>query len=138
MKQLVYKYQVSYLSEIYFSFCCFLKIITNVLFTEILDQMHDMTKILSTTSTCVNASKLLSKTNSNNNGNPSNTTISKYIRKVPADASTLEMRLDETGVTNGTVDGAPSDVSTLERLRDLSRIENKLTNLKLLHKETRL
>ncbi|XP_073961270.1 serendipity locus protein alpha-like isoform X2 [Choristoneura fumiferana] len=111
---------------------------TSLQISEILDQMHDMTKILSTTSSCVNTSRLLSKTSSNGNGNRNNTTISKYIRKIPADASTLEMRLDETGATNATDDGAPSDVSTLERLRDLNRIENKLTNLKLLHKETRL
>ncbi|XP_061718824.1 serendipity locus protein alpha [Cydia pomonella] len=107
---------------------------TSLQISEILEQMHDMTKLLSKTNSRVNRTWSISTRNTNRN-----TSLSKYLCNIPPNDSTLEVevRLDDTeaNATNATV---PSDVSTLERLKDLNRIENKLTNLKLLHRETRL
>ncbi|XP_063365561.1 serendipity locus protein alpha [Cydia amplana] len=105
---------------------------TSLQISEILVQMHDMTKLLSKTNPPVNRTAPISKSNTNQD-----TSLSKYLRNIPPNASTLEVRLDDTEA-NATTATVPSDVSTLERLKDLNRVENKLTNLKLLHRETRL
>lgn len=76
------------------------------------------------------------------NINNQNTTISKHIWKIPVNASIVEMSLDDTVSTNvpnvSNASSQPSNVSTLERLKDLDLVETRLDNLKLMQKETTL
>lgn len=129
----------SYLPRLFFS-------------SEILDQMTDISNMLSSKTTGDTTTALNMKhfkrdqTPKKNiltlNINNQNTTISKHIWKIPVNASTVEMSLDDTVSTNvpnvSNASSQPSNVSTLERLNDLDLVETRLDNLKLMQKETTL
>lgn len=74
--------------------------------------------------------------------NNQTTNIVKHIWKIPVNASTVEMYLDDTASTKvpniSNTSSQPSNVSTLERLNDLDLVESRLSNLKLLQQETTL
>lgn len=131
-----YKLQVHLQIKKYHCFsCCVIISILYIYFVpDILNQMNEMTTMLST-------SKItqLQSTNQGDAGNDKetknvlrinvnnqNTTIAKHIWNIPVNVSIMEMPLEDSA-SNTT---QPSNVDTLERIHDLEYVESKLNSLK--------
>ncbi|XP_075980002.1 serendipity locus protein alpha-like [Anticarsia gemmatalis] len=107
---------------------------TSLQITDILNQMNDMTSMLSTTKLSLKTnlageSRHVNKETKNVlriNVNNQNATVSKHIWNIPVNASIVEMPLEDSA---GNVT-QPSNVDTLERIHDLDYVESKLNSLK--------
>ncbi|CAH0694574.1 unnamed protein product [Spodoptera exigua] len=109
---------------------------TSLQITDILNQMNDMTSMLSTTKLTQpkrrqeDSGKPENNIETKNvltiNVNNQNTTITKHIWNIPVNASIVEMPLEDSAANIS----EPSDVNTLERIHDLKYVESKLNSLK--------
>ncbi|KAJ8715036.1 hypothetical protein PYW08_005017 [Mythimna loreyi] len=107
---------------------------TSLQITDILNQMNEMTSMLSTSKLSqpksinqgvgsnANDTKNVLRINVNNQ----NTAVTKHIWNIPVNGSIVEIPLEDSA-SNET---QPSNVGTLERIHDLEYVESKLNSLK--------
>ncbi|XP_059052682.1 serendipity locus protein alpha [Achroia grisella] len=119
---------------------------TSLQITDVLNEINDLTNILSSTKDLCNSTHKTRGSKYNNkknvltlNVNEQDTTISKHIWNIPVNADIVDMPLDESAMTSNISNiTQPSDVTTPERISDLDLVESKLNSLKFLQFETSL
>ncbi|GBP31896.1 Serendipity locus protein alpha [Eumeta japonica] len=121
---------------------------TTLQITEILDQINDISCVLSKTDTVFDQTRSITTVNLGSNRESQRANIltininetygdtSKRVWNIPVSVNTGEVSSDSASADVSSSSSQPSDVTTWERISDLDLLENRLSHLKSLYCET--